>query len=223
MISITNFLNLKTHNELKNAKSSTNLVWKFVYFSKRLIMNLKLELRTKNFLIQQIQKSDFEGLFLAASDPEIWKLHPDRNRYQRDRFEVYFNSGLQAPAFYKILNSKNQEIVGSTRFYGYQALNNFIELGYTFLIKKYWGGLTNLEIKRALLDEAFQTVESVFFTVGNQNFRSQRAMEKIGGLKVEKPAELNLAGNLSAAVVYQIRKNQMAHINQLYNLKVQQS
>ena len=39
-------------------------------------------------------------------------------------------------------------------------------------------------MKRLLLDHAFKFVENVVFLVGEKNFRSQRAMEKIGGIKI---------------------------------------
>ncbi len=184
-------------------------------------MFFQKELSSENILLQQIKKSDFDRLFLAGSDPLIWAQHPDSERYQRSRFEVYFASGLEAPAFYKIVDRKTQEVIGSTRFYGYQKNRNLIELGYTFLVRKYWGGNTNLEVKKTLLEDAFQSVDRVIFTVGQKNFRSQRAMEKMGGRRINEPESLQLAGNLSSAVVYEIVKSQMNHIKYLYNVRAQ--
>ena len=39
-------------------------------------------------------------------------------------------------------------------------------------------------MKELLLDHAFKVVENVVFYVGQKNFRSQKAMEKIGAIKV---------------------------------------
>ncbi len=39
-------------------------------------------------------------------------------------------------------------------------------------------------MKRLLLNHAFKFVENVVFFVGEENIRSQRAMEKIGAIKV---------------------------------------
>jgi RimJ/RimL family protein N-acetyltransferase len=180
-------------------------------------MFFKQELKTRNLCLRQIEADDFEALYQAASDPLIWELHPDRNRYKRERFEIYFQTGLAAPAFYKILDSQTLEVIGSTRFYGLQEEQKRIELGYSFLIRKKWGGNTNLEVKRALLQEAFQFVDSVIFTVGVNNFRSQRAMEKIGGGRVLRPELLKLSGDLSAAVVYEIHKDQMPEIERIFS------
>ena len=39
-------------------------------------------------------------------------------------------------------------------------------------------------MKRLMLQHAFGFVKSVIFLVGSQNVRSQKAMEKIGGVRV---------------------------------------
>jgi hypothetical protein len=45
------------------------------------------------------------------------------------------------------------------------------------------GGTTNREVKRLMLDHAFTFVDTVIFWVGEQNWRSQGAMTKIGGVR----------------------------------------
>ena len=58
-----------------------------------------------------------------------------------------------------------------------------IEIGWSFLARKYWGGRYNGEMKRLMLEHAFQSVERVIFVIGPENRRSQRAVEKIGGVR----------------------------------------
>src|SRR5207302_7492521 len=77
-----------------------------------------------------------------------------------------------------------QEIIGSTRFYGYDSTKSEIEIGWTFLARNYWGGRYNRELKQLMLAHAFKFVESVVFYVGEKNFRSQKAMEKIGARRI---------------------------------------
>ena len=57
-----------------------------------------------------------------------------------------------------------------------------VEIGWTFLARSHWGGATNREVKRLMLDHAFGFVDTVVFWVGEKNFRSQGAMKKIGGV-----------------------------------------
>jgi RimJ/RimL family protein N-acetyltransferase len=58
-----------------------------------------------------------------------------------------------------------------------------IEIGWTFLTRRYWGGRYNWEMKQLMLAHAFKFVETVVFLVGQDNIRSQKAMEKIGGIR----------------------------------------
>ena len=81
------------------------------------------------------------------------------------------------------IDRQTRQIIGSTRFYGYDSEKSEIEIGWTFLARKYWGGRYNAEMKRLLLNHAFKFVETVIFLVGEENIRSQKAMEKVGGIK----------------------------------------
>jgi RimJ/RimL family protein N-acetyltransferase len=59
-----------------------------------------------------------------------------------------------------------------------------------------------------MLGHAFTFVDTVVFWVGETNWRSQRAMEKIGGVRREALQTRLLDGQLRAHVVFEIRKDQ---------------
>ena len=99
-------------------------------------------------------------------------------------FRIFFKDALESGGAFVIIDRKTQQIIGSTRFYGYDPEKSEIEIGWTFLARKYWGGRYNAEMKRLLLNHAFKFVESVVFFVGEDNVRSQKAMEKVGAIKV---------------------------------------
>ena len=90
---------------------------------------------------------------------------------------------MESGGAFVIVDRKTQRIIGSTRFYGYDPEKSEIEIGWTFLARKHWGGRYNAEMKRLLLNHAFKFVESVVFFVGEDNVRSQKAMEKVGAIK----------------------------------------
>jgi RimJ/RimL family protein N-acetyltransferase len=50
------------------------------------------------------------------------------------------------------------------------------------LARSYWGGKYNGELKQLMLRQAFRFVDSVVFFVNDNNIRSQRSVEKIGGV-----------------------------------------
>jgi RimJ/RimL family protein N-acetyltransferase len=151
--------------------------------------------------LRPMRERDFEDLFAAASDPLIWELHPQKERYKREVFREYFQSGLDCGGALVALDAKSGRMIGSSRYFGYREAPSEIEIGWTFLARPYWGGVYNGEMKDLMLRHAFRFVESVIFLVGPGNLRSRRAMEKIGGVLVERAPEIS-RGN----VVYQISR-----------------
>jgi len=150
-------------------------------------MNFSTQIRMENELVQLIPlgENDFERLYEVASDPAIWENHPNRNRYKREFFKNFFEGALQSGGAYLVCN-KSGKVIGGTRFYGYDASQNSILIGYTFYATQYWGKGYNHSVKKMMLDYIFQYVSSVFFHVGAENFRSQSAMKKLGAEKLRK-------------------------------------
>jgi RimJ/RimL family protein N-acetyltransferase len=146
--------------------------------------DLQPHLKGELIELRPLAPDDWDELFAVASDSLIWEQHPERDRYKEDVFRAFFNGALESGGAFAIIDRKTRQIIGSTRFYGYDPEKSEIEIGWTFLARKYWGGRCNREMKDLLLTHAFQFVENVVFFVGETNLRSQKAMEKIGALKV---------------------------------------
>ena len=130
-----------------------------------------------------LKEEHLEGLFEAASDPLIWEQNPVNNRYQRDVFKTFFEIIITKGSFL-ILDKQTNEVMGTTSFYEYNPEKSSVAIGYTFITRKYWGGPYNKSNKKLLIDYAFQYVDSIFFHVGAENFRSQKAVQKLGAEKV---------------------------------------
>jgi RimJ/RimL family protein N-acetyltransferase len=133
--------------------------------------------------LRPLTPEDWDDLFAIASDRLIWEQHPESNRYKEDVFKVFFKEALESGGAFVVIDTKSQQIIGSTRFYGYDPEKSEIEIGWTFLARKYWGGRYNWEMKQLLLAHAFTFVDDVVFYVGQNNIRSQKAMEKIGATR----------------------------------------
>src|SRR5215475_11032860 len=145
--------------------------------------DLQPHLKGELIELRPLKPADWGELFAVASDSLIWEQHPERDRYREDVFTIFFKEALESGGAFVVIDPKVQQIIGSTRFYGYDPEKSEIEIGWTFLARKYWGGRYNAEMKRLLLGHAFRFVENVVFLVGEHNFRSQRAMEKIGAIR----------------------------------------
>jgi len=146
--------------------------------------DLQPHLKSEFIELRPLTPKDWDDLFAVASDPLIWEQHPESDRYKEGVFKVFFREALECGGAFVVIDAKTQQIIGSTRFFGYDPEKSEIEIGWTFLARRYWGGRYNAEMKRLLLDHAFKFVETVVFLVGEKNFRSQKAMEKIGAIRI---------------------------------------
>lgn len=143
------------------------------------------ELETEHARLELLQEHDFDKLYQVASDPNIWEQHPNKDRWQREVFAIFFEGALQSGSAYLIYDKITGELAGSTRFYDYNEEDNSIFIGYTFYATRFWGTGINKEVKKAMLDYAFQFADLVHFHVGVVNMRSRKAMEKLGAKFVE--------------------------------------
>jgi RimJ/RimL family protein N-acetyltransferase len=158
----------------------------------------------ENVLIRPLQPEDWPEMFAAASDPLIWELHPARDRYKEPVFREYFDSAINSKSAFAFIERGTGLIIGSSRYHGYDSKRSEIEIGWTFLTRKHWGGDTNREIKRLMINHAFSFADIVVFWVGETNWRSRRAMEKIGGAR--RDGLFSRASTGGPHVVFQITK-----------------
>src|SRR5262249_29969087 len=145
--------------------------------------DLKPHLKGELIELRPLRPEDWSDLFAVASDPLIWEQHPESDRYKEDVFKTFFAGALESRGAFVVIDTSTQQIIGSTRFHGYDPEKSEIEIGWTFLARKYWGGKYNREMKDLMLAHAFKYVANVAFFVGENNIRSQRATEKIGGIR----------------------------------------
>ena len=160
-------------------------------------------LEGKLLRLRPLQAGDFQELYAVASDPLIWEQHPNSDRYQEEVFREFFREGLESGAALIAIDAKDGRVIGSSRFHGYNEEKSEIEIGWSFLARSHWGGEYNGEMKELMLRHAFQFVNSVIFVIGTRNLRSQKAIEKIGGVRVGSRVDKNDRDNF----VYQITKN----------------
>ncbi|MVZ61979.1 GNAT family N-acetyltransferase [Sphingobacterium humi] len=148
-------------------------------------------------------KEDYEWVYAAASDPQIWEQHPDQRRYSPIGFTKYFQKLLAADLPYLILHEKTEQVIGATCFYQFDAAAKTVAIGYSFLKTAYWGGTYNQSVKKLMMDFAFEKVDRVLFHVRKGNVRSQAALAKIGAQEVE---EYTAEDGKGIQVLYQIKK-----------------
>lgn len=172
-----------------------------------------LHLHDERITLTPLKPEDFETLYKVASDPLIWEQHPNKDRYKRDVFEIFFKGAIESGGAFLVHDAQAREAIGSSRFYEYDAANSSMAIGYTFLAKDHWGTTYNKALKTLMLNYAFQFVNNVILHIGANNIRSQKATEKLGGIKIDQ-VEMEYYGEAKKLnFVYRITKQEWEERN----------
>ncbi len=156
--------------------------------------------------LRPLRPEDFEALYAAASDPLIWAVHPEPDRHKREVFQGFFDGALKSGGAFAVVDRRKGGLIGSSRYYDLDAEKSEVVIGYTFLIRDYWGGSFNRELKTLMLDHAFRFVKTAIFHVGENNVRSRKAMEKIGGVLSGAYEKAGPDGRSRRNVIYRIER-----------------
>jgi RimJ/RimL family protein N-acetyltransferase len=171
-------------------------------------MNINLQPILENQTIQlcPLNEKDFDLLYAVAADPEIWKQHPNKDRWKKEVFETFFEGAIQSGGAFRVVDKSTNATIGSTRFYDYNPEDKSIFIGYTFYATAYWGKGVNPAVKALMLNYIFQFADKVYFHIGSENIRSQIAISRLGAVKAGEQ-EVTYFGELPKLnFVYEIVK-----------------
>ena len=171
-------------------------------------MNFDLQPTLENdiLILRPLKEEDFEDLYKVAADPLIWEQHPAKERSERNGFELFFREAMDSKGAFVVIDKKAGEVIGSTRYFRVKETQNAIEIGWTFLTRRYWGGDYNKSMKLLMMNYAYQFVENILFFINENNLRSRMAVEKIGGERVVELENKVLDTRAASTVIYKIAK-----------------
>ncbi|HZQ10711.1 MAG TPA: GNAT family N-acetyltransferase [Anaerolineae bacterium] len=162
-----------------------------------------------------------DALFEVAQDEEIWRYMPaptprssaDVAKWIQDALEMQAH-GQVLP--FVIIEQETGMAIGSTRYLDISAHDRHVEIGWTWLGKSYWRTPINTECKYLLLRHAFETLGCIRVQLKTdlRNERSQRAIERIGGVRegVLRRVVIMYNGYERSSVFYSILDNEWADV-----------
>jgi len=148
-------------------------------------------LRGKSVYLQPLRPADKEVLRPLARDERLWEFTKTLlidHRFDQ-HFDDYFSLAIHLPETgnqaFVIRRVSDDAVIGMTRTFMIEPKERRLEIGHTWYIPSVWGKVYNKECKLLLLQYIFEILKfnRVEFKVAHQNIRSQRAVEKIGGVK----------------------------------------
>jgi len=143
-------------------------------------------LKNNSVLLRPLTSEDEEGLVKIAFDADIWK-YTIVSVMNSTELKNYINTALQERKKnlrypFTIVDKQSGEIAGSTSYGNISVKDKRLEIGWTWLGKKFRGTELNKNCKFLLLQYAFDHLkfERVEFKTDVLNDRARKALVKIG-------------------------------------------
>lgn len=162
--------------------------------------------------LERFSQEHISELGSIAMDEKIWQNLPYNIKGKAD-FDVFIRE-LQAKNLndqqvtYVIRNKATKQVCGNTGFINIDAINQLLEIGPTWLSPIVWGTKVNIESKYLLLTQCFEQLNMMRVELRTRpsNIRSQKAIEKIGGIKeaVLRCHRKNDDGTFRNTIIYSI-------------------
>jgi RimJ/RimL family protein N-acetyltransferase len=137
-------------------------------------------------ILEPLALEHADGMADAVKDGELWKLWftsiPAPNKV-----EDYINTALgmreNAGAMPFIIREKeSNKIIGCTRYFNVDEVNQRLEIGYTWYSESYQRSAVNTECKYLLLSHAFEKLDAIAveFRTHWHNHKSRAAIARLG-------------------------------------------
>jgi RimJ/RimL family protein N-acetyltransferase len=149
-------------------------------FLHAMTFNMQPSLEDDLVIIRPLKPEHKQALFDVASDQLIWEQHPVKERAEPEGFDRFFQESLDSGGAVVIKDKFSLNVIGSSRYAKLEGDDRLIEIGWSFLARKYWGGKYNRAVKTLMFDHAFNYVDGVVLIIDKNNLRSSGAAKKIG-------------------------------------------
>lgn len=148
-------------------------------------MNDRLVLDGNGVRLETLDRAHLPKIIACANDPALWEFtfQPNPFTSQQDA-NAWLEGALreQHTRAFTIVDTNSGEIAGSTRFLEISEANRKLEIGWTFLARRFWRTHVNTAAKFLLCRYAFEEWNAVRvqFKAEAINKRSHRAILRLG-------------------------------------------
>lgn len=169
-------------------------------------------LEGKHVRLEPLSLEHHAQLSEAGLDEELWRWIPQPVRTaeeMRDYIEAALKQQAEGSALpFATLARASGRVIGSTRFGNIDRANRRVEIGWTWLTRKWQRTPANTEVKFLMLRHAFETLACVRveFKTDSLNDRSRQALRRIGAREegILRNHMITSSGRLRHSVYYSI-------------------
>jgi len=137
-------------------------------------------------LLEPLSLEHLDGLSAAVKDGELWNLwytsipSPENaEAYIKTALDMRANAGAMP---FIIRDKESNKIIGCTRYFNVDELNQRLEIGHTWYSESYQRTAANTESKYLLLTHAFEELNAIAveFRTHWHNHKSRAAIARLG-------------------------------------------
>lgn len=167
-------------------------------------------LQARNVRLLPLGHAHEEGLRVAASDGQLWKLRVT-SVPEPHAVRAYIETALEADNrfAFAVTDAISGEVLGSSSYHDILPAIKRVEIGYTWYAARCQRTHINSTCKLLLMTHAFETLgcNVVGWRTDNFNVASQRAIERLGAQKdgVIRGHAMRRDGSIRDTVMYSMR------------------
>jgi len=139
--------------------------------------------------LRPVQIDDVEAITAAANDAQIWE-HMSVTLLSKEAVQNYIENAIKEREkgisyMFAVIDKKTDAIVGCTSFLDISFPHKRLEIGSTWYNPSVWRSAINTNCKFLLFRYCFEELQlnRVQIKTGHENYRSQKAIERIGAVK----------------------------------------
>lgn len=173
-----------------------------------------------NIRLEPLSIEHLQGLITATQDGELWNIRVTSAPHP-DQVAAYIEHALQQREqqqrqAFAVVNTQTGKVLGTSSYHDIVPNIRRLEIGYTWYAASAQRTHVNTTCKFLLLRHAFEDLgaQLVGFRTDNFNYRSQRAIERLGAKKdgVLRHHQPRKDGTVRDTVMYSIRAGEWTEI-----------
>jgi RimJ/RimL family protein N-acetyltransferase len=155
----------------------------------KLILDFEKNINSEKVILRPMNVNDFDKMKVLTSDTQMWYYFTadlSNEQILKNWIESAISELKDKKSLpFTIIDPTNDNIIGTTRIGNISETNNRVEIGWTWIAKKYQGTGINGHVKKLLFEYLFVETSTlrIEFKTDVLNIPARKAMEKVGLIK----------------------------------------